>query len=174
MKRLLLFRHAIAADRAPSGEDFDRPLTIKGREDSKLVGAYLNKKAIAIDCVLCSPAARTRETWEAASSVLKCAPTVLFPDRLYKEGEEAIYREIAAAPGVCERLLIVGHNPGLESFARSLADAEISRAKPLARLSAGFPKGALARFRLDIDRWDAIRPRSGRLTSFKRPKDLRA
>lgn len=171
MKRLYLLRHATAADGAAS--DFDRPLTHEGREESERVGAFMRKKAIEIDCVLCSPSVRTRETWNVVAKELRGgAPQAFYPERLYKEGEDAIYEEIGAAPGECDRLLVIGHNPGLELFARSLADAKSSRPKPLRRLLSNFPKAAFARYKLDIEGWDDIQRGIGRLTLFRTPKDL--
>lgn len=173
MKRLYILRHATAIDKAGPIDDFDRPLTDEGGEESRLVGAYMKRKGLEIGCVLCSPSVRTRETWDGANAKLKADPQIFYPERLYKEGEEAIYDEVSTAPDECASILIVGHNPGLERFARSLADAKNSKPKPLLRILANFPKAVFARYKLDIERWDEIRPGIGRLTSFKTPSDLR-
>lgn len=173
MKRLYIFRHATAIDKAGPMDDFDRPLTDEGREESKLVGAYMKKKGIEIDCALCSPSVRTRETWDFAVSKFGGKADVFYPERLYTDGEDAIYDEVSAASEQCNSIIIVGHNPGLEYFARSLADPNRSKPKALLRLMANFPKAVFVRFKLDIDRWDDIRAGIGRLTLFRTPSDLR-
>jgi phosphohistidine phosphatase len=173
MKRLYILRHATAIDRAESGEDIDRALTGEGREESELVGAFIKERGIKIDCVLCSPSARTRETWEMIAPHLGGKPRVHFPERLYGATEDALLAEIYAAPAKCDGILLVGHNPGLVDFARALCNREESKPKALERLDRKFPKGALASFKFDVDRWDEIALGAGRLTLFRTPKDLR-
>ena len=65
MDRLILLRHGKAEAHAASGQDFDRPLTERGRRDVALVARRLAEAGQVPDLVLVSPAARARETWEA-------------------------------------------------------------------------------------------------------------
>ena len=41
MRQLVLLRHAKAAANSDTGEDFDRPLAARGREDAPVVGKAL-------------------------------------------------------------------------------------------------------------------------------------
>src|SRR5579871_1436165 len=63
MRRLILFRHAKAEPRANGGDDFDRPLAERGREDAALVGEALAGAGLVPDMALVSPARRAAETW---------------------------------------------------------------------------------------------------------------
>ena len=62
MKTLLLLRHAKSDWGNPSQGDFDRPLSARGREAAPLMGAYLAQQGLRPDLVLCSAAARARQT----------------------------------------------------------------------------------------------------------------
>lgn len=164
MKRLLLLRHADAA-RDDALDDADRPLTPRGRRDAKAVGRRLRRKKTRIDRVLCSPARRTRETLELLGA-LPGAPAVDFVEGLYMASADEHLRMVRAASGDAERVLVIGHNPGLALFARSLADRKRSRRRAVERLAEGLPKSALLRFKASIDRWRALSPAGARLTRF--------
>jgi phosphohistidine phosphatase len=67
--------------------------------------------------------------------------------------------------------LVIGHNPGLEEFARRLAGAG-SDAAALKKLEEKFPTAALARFVFEGD-WARLGLGDARLTHCVWPKDLR-
>jgi phosphohistidine phosphatase len=74
------------------------------------------------------------------------------------------------APDDARTVLLIGHNPGLGSFAVSLCGAGSSKA--LERMSAKFPTAALAVIDFDAERWSQIATGAGRLEAFIPPKDL--
>ena len=114
MPELILLRHAHAEPAAAGQADLDRPLSAHGQAEAEAAGRWLREHHLLPDRVLCSPARRTRETLEAV-----LAQTGYVEQRL----EERIYD---ATPGTLigvaephadvERLMIVGHNPGLEAL----------------------------------------------------------
>ena len=73
MTRLILFRHAKAERRAESGEDFDRILTDRGRNDAVLMGEALRGLGMTPDLALVSAAARTTGTWAAMAPAFQMA-----------------------------------------------------------------------------------------------------
>ena len=172
MKRLSLFRHAEAADRIPGTDDFARPLTPRGREDAKRMGAVLSSRQPLPDLALCSPSLRTRQT-------LKCArmpeslETVMDPE-IYEATVQDLLHLIRTAPQSCAYALVVGHNPGMQLLALALASPSASNPDDLRKLTKKFPKGALATFEFDVTDWSEIGLGRGRLTGFNRPKDVRA
>jgi len=135
MDRLILLRHGKAETDAPSGQDFDRALTGRGRRDVALVARRLAEAGQAPDLVLVSPAARARETWEAAAPFFPEA-RVLWAPILYQIDPEGILDlALEQAQGA---VMVVGHNPGLGALAAFLArDAGGSEI-------AGFPTAAAA------------------------------
>ncbi|MGF1545377.1 MAG: histidine phosphatase family protein [Parvularculaceae bacterium] len=173
MKELLLLRHAKSDWTDEGFADPDRPLNARGREAAVAVGARLAADGLLPDRILCSSAIRTRQTlallWPYAPAR---APTEISP-ALYLASPEAMIAFVAAEGGAAARVLVIAHNPGLEELARSLADPVASNAADLHRMTAKYPTAALARFSLDIDRWEDAARMAGRarLLSFRRPDD---
>ncbi len=141
MRELILLRHAHAEPAGTGQADLDRPLSAVGLAEAEAAGKWLKEHNLLPDCVLCSPARRTRETLEAVVGI-----TGFFEHRL----EDAVYD---ATPGTLiglvadrsdiERLMIVGHNPGLERLVALLNTGESSdyRGMPPAGIAVlQFPK----------------------------------
>lgn len=169
MLHLLLLRHAKAVPAVPGMNDRDRPLAARGTRDAGLMGEAM--KADLPDAVLCSPAKRTRETLAAVLAHLPTKPAVEFPDEFYEAGHD--YRDaIAAHGGEAKRLLVVGHNPTIHRTALALTGS--GDAALHAMLSGKFPTAALAVIAFDVPAWRNIKPGSGELLAFRRPKDLGA
>ena len=112
MRELILLRHAHAELPRTGQADFDRPLSDEGLAEADAVAAWLRDKSLLPDLVLCSPARRARETLDAVTQVV---------GELDKRLEASIYEATAGTlAGLvdshrqADRLLLVGHNPGLE------------------------------------------------------------
>jgi phosphohistidine phosphatase len=118
MDRLILLRHGKAEADAPTGQDFDRALTGRGRRDVALVARELADAGRTPDLALVSPAARAKETWEQAAPFFPHAQVEWAP-ALYHIDPQGIL-DLAldqSAPAV----MVVGHNPGLGELAAFLA-----------------------------------------------------
>jgi phosphohistidine phosphatase len=170
MKQLLLLRHAKSSWDDASMADFDRPLASRGREAAPLLGRELAQRGWLPDLALVSPAVRTRETWELVAAELAEAPRASFPTPLYEASVQTLLTEVQHTADSVRVLLLVGHNPGLEDFARLLA-GDNSDAKALDKLRQKFPTAALARFKFD-GTWANLSAGAARLSHFLRPKDL--
>ena len=114
MRQLVLLRHAKAAVDSDSGEDFDRPLAARGREDAPVVGKALVDAGADPQVVLVSDAKRTRETWGLIAAAFPKAE-VRFLKSLYLCPSELLVTEAESAGA--ERVMIVAHNPGLHELA---------------------------------------------------------
>ena len=155
MRELILLRHAHAEPAVPGQADFDRPLSAEGLAEAEAVAAWMRDKALVPDRVLCSPARRTRETLDAVVEAV---------GNLDKRLDAAIYE---ATPGTlaglvdahrdAERLLLVGHNPGLERLVALLSSGQSGDYR-------GMPPGGIAVLRLPVDA--AIEPGIAALTQF--------
>lgn len=164
--RLLLLRHARAQWAGPGERDRDRALAPEGAAEASAVAAAMAARGHLPDFVLCSAARRCRETWEAMSRALGEAP-VEFTDSLYEAGP-AGYLELIHERGRGPNLLIIGHNPVMESLALALAGGSERDAE---RLAGGFPTCALAVIEFDGALAD-IAPGTGRLLDFLTPRGL--
>ena len=118
MRQLVLLRHAKAAVDSDTGQDFDRPLAPRGREDAPVVGKALADAGAEPELVLVSAARRTRETWELVSAAFP-GVEARFLDELYDATAETLLHLVEHAK--VARLMIIGHNPGLQELAIRLA-----------------------------------------------------
>ncbi|MGX9145530.1 SixA phosphatase family protein [Mesorhizobium sp. 128a] len=170
MKQLLLLRHAKSSWDNPALADFDRPLAPRGLKAAPLMGRELTRRDWLPDLALVSPALRTRETWRLVSAELPAKVSVEFAEALFGATAGDILAEVQQAITSAGCLLVLGHNPGMEDFARRLAGPR-SDAGARRELEEKFPTGALARFVVD-DGWADLALGTARLTHCIRPKDL--
>ncbi len=165
MRRLILMRHAKSSWADPSQRDLDRPLSKRGRRNAALIGAWLKRKGYRPEQALVSTARRAQETWAGVVGAAGAAPTSYLPE-IYRAGPEALLAVLQAAPDVAT-VLILGHQPGIGSFAGRLLAAP-----PADPDFAKFPTGATAVIDLDIAAWPEAAWESGRLGDFAVPRGL--
>lgn len=170
MLTLTLFRHAKSSWADPSLQDFDRPLAPRGEEAAPLMGAFLAERGLIPNLILCSTSRRTRQTLDLALASLKTRPKLHYDEALYHATVPALLAIIRAAPADAHHLMLVGHNPGMQSLALEL----IGGGDPAGRraIAQKFPSGAVAIMTFDAANWAAIRPGSAHLTIFTTPKQL--
>jgi len=175
VKRLFLLRHAKADREEPGAGDKERILAPRGREDAARIGRFLNEEVYLPNLILCSTAARTRQTLELLLPGLGIQPQVEYLDELYLADAETILTLVRQAADGTGSLMIVGHNPGLEEAARSLVRPPEERKlrKRYQAMSEKFPTGSLAAIDFEAEHWGAIGGWVGELELFVRPKDLR-
>ncbi|MDE1987850.1 MAG: histidine phosphatase family protein [Alphaproteobacteria bacterium] len=175
MKRLFLLRHAKASREEPGFDDKSRTLVERGREDATRIGRLLHDEVYVPDTVLCSTAARTKETLELILPELGAKPAVHYHAELYLAAAETILAMIRGARGESGSLMIVGHNPGLEECARELVREPAHRRmrKSYLTMLEKFPTCALAVIDFAVEHWRDVAAGGGELEFFVRPKDLR-
>jgi phosphohistidine phosphatase len=169
-KTLCLLRHAKSSWEDPALDDHDRPLAPRGREAAPKIATWLKGNAPRPDLVLCSDAARTRETWALVAPRLEGEPPVRELNELYHAEAPDLLKIVRATSRPCSTLLIIGHNPCLERLAADLVGA--GEREPRRRMAAKFPTAAVALITFELEEWQRIGPGSGTLRAFVRPKDL--
>jgi len=154
---LILLRHAHAEPAGPGQDDRGRPLSARGEIEAEQAARWL-KQHPRPQRVLHSPALRTRQT---AERTLQSMGDV---DMREEAGiYEALPRDLF---DVIERhreagcLMLVGHNPGLESLVALLATGQSGDHR-------GMPPAGIARLVLPIDA--PIEPGVARLVEFWSP-----
>jgi phosphohistidine phosphatase len=167
MKRLYLLRHAKSSWDDPTLADHDRPLAPRGRRAAKVMAKHLRRKGIAPELVLCSPSRRTRQTLtRIAPSMGKSADVQIEPG-LYAGSAPVLIEVLHEVPDEVESVMLIGHNPGIQDLALSLA-----RAGPKsARVRSKFPTAALATLEHNGS-WRELAPGRAELVSFVKPKEL--
>lgn len=115
-RTLVLLRHA-KAETPGELPDFERKLTTKGESDADAAGSWLADERLRPDLVLCSPATRTRQTWQGVSIALaqaqpaSGAPEVRYERDLYAGGRTEVFDLLRTVSDEVRTVLIVGHNP---------------------------------------------------------------
>lgn len=170
MRRLMLLRHAKSSWDVPELADLDRPLAPRGRRIAPLIARQMAKQRWIPDLVLCSQAERVRETWQLMAPVLGENIPCKTLRTIYPGAPSRLLMTLQRAPAEARVVLMIGHNPGLGSFATALCDAGPKKA--LDKMSAKFPTAGLAVIDFDLERWSDVAPGTGRLEAFVRPKDL--
>ncbi len=170
VKTIYLLRHAKSSWDDPGLADFDRPLDERGRKAARLIRAHLQAAGIRPDLVLCSAARRTRETLERLGEALAGLPTSIEPG-LYETTSPRLLERLRALPDAVGSVMVIGHNPGLERLAATLA-GDGGEARALERLQAKYPTGALATLTAEAARWSELAAGACRLEAFVRPADL--
>jgi phosphohistidine phosphatase len=137
-----LLRHGDAADGSP---DAERPLTDKGREQSRSAGAALKAIGVELDACLTSPKLRAADT-----ARIVCAQLGEVEPQLEPKLAGGPFDAEALAAGLGDDVLLVGHDPDFSAAVHSLTGAQV-------RLK----KGGLA----GVDR--------GELVVLMRPRELK-
>lgn len=168
MKTLYLLRHAKSDWADPGLGDFDRPLNARGRKAARAMGRELRRLGLAAEAIIASPAVRVAETLEGVADGYGGRIAVDYNRRLYLAAADTLVEFIHAADDACDRLLLAGHNPGLEQLALRLSRGGALRDE----IAVKYPTGALAEIGLPAGRWRDVGPGSGTVERFLRPRDL--
>jgi phosphohistidine phosphatase len=134
------------------------------------MAAYISRKSIDPDLVLCSPARRARETLDLLSEHLGTDLQAAYPESLYMAAPATILAEVRAVDDSAGTLMVLGHNPGMAALAVDLAGS--GKPEGLVRLGGKFPTGAMASFDFDCERWSQVAPGAGHLVGYATPKGL--
>lgn len=162
MKTLLLMRHAKSSWKHPELPDAERGLAKRGKKDAPRMGHLLKDKELVPQVILCSSAARARQTAEAVAQACGFKGQADFQESLYLAEPEGYITALHAVPDAVERVLVIGHNPGLEGLLQSLCG----------RVEA-LPTSTIAFLSLPLVKWAELSAESeGELVEVMRPKDL--
>lgn len=115
MQQLLVLRHAKAVPWSPDREDFPRKLSTAGMRHAENLAGWICTHFDLPDHILCSPSQRTRETLAPLLSMVPQLETVThFIPQIYHSDSPTLESLLDAAFAEFDRVMIVGHNPGLE------------------------------------------------------------
>jgi len=104
----------LAVDAAQwSGTDFDRPLTLQGRERMTLAAKTIAGLALRVDVILTSPLVRAKQTAAIVAKRLKLDDRLVEDDRLGGGFGMNSLGEILAERHTADAILLVGHEPGM-------------------------------------------------------------
>jgi len=142
MKTLLLLRHAKSSWKDANVDDHERRLKERGRKEGRKMGRLIAAETLMPETIVSSSARRCRQTADQLIHHSDYRGEVRMTPELY-DADASKLREFARKlSDQASRVMLIGHNPGLEEFLESL----VGEHTPLGT-------GALAQVELPIDRW---------------------
>lgn len=169
MKTLFLLRHAKSDWGDASLRDFDRPLNERGWAAAKAMGREMRERDLSPDFVLVSPAVRTRETLGRVQEGFGASFEAMEERAIYLAETMTLVDLVRGAPGQSNRLMIVGHNPGMHELVLMLSEGPHELRNAVAQK---YPTAALAEISFDVEDWGEVAPGTGRIRTFLKPRDL--
>ncbi|MCI0394718.1 MAG: histidine phosphatase family protein [Chloroflexi bacterium] len=162
MKTLLILRHAKSSWDNARLADHDRPLNKRGKEDAPRMGRLIRKEELIPDLIITSTAERALATAEAAAEASGYEGEIRRTRELYLAGPETYLAVLRKLPAGAQRVMVVGHNPGMEELVELL----IGRPERM-------PTAALAQVELPVGQWGELDEETkGRLLNLWWPKEL--
>ncbi len=171
MKTLTLLRHAKSGWDDPVSRDFDRPVNGRGKRAAEVMGAWARSAGLVFDRIIASPAVRVAETIEHFAIGYGEPMAPMWDKRIYLASADALLDVVHDAPDDSDRVLMVGHNPGFEDLVLMLVP-DIAGDDARDAVEEKYPTAAICEIRFDVDRWRDVKPGSGQLALFKRPRDV--
>ena len=167
MKQILLMRHAKSSWEDKDLKDFDRPLAERGLEDAPAMGKYIRKAKYKPAHIISSPAQRAKETAQLVCEGAKIGEeNISWNDDLYFGSVRDYIIAIQNAPDEFERIMLVGHNPLMESTTGVLTGAN-------EKVAVRMPTAALVCLESFADNWETIAPGTCQIKWMMIPKVLK-
>ena len=164
MKTLYLLRHAKSSWDDPDLKDFERPLNARGLRDIPVMADRFNSRKGSIDCIVCSPAMRTKTTARLFSEAVAFkGETIVSNPQLYFAGVGMFLKATKLMDGSCSSAMLVGHNPAITEFVNAMTG---ERGEAIENI----PTCGLVQMVLEIDDWAEASLGTARLIEFDFPK----
>ncbi|GMQ77767.1 MAG: histidine phosphatase family protein [Anaerolineae bacterium] len=162
MKSLLILRHAKSSWKNKYLSDHDRPLNKRGKRDAPRMGQLIRNEDLVPDLILTSSAERALKTAEAAADACGFEDEIQIVRSFYHGSIGTYHDVLSQVSDKISRVLIVGHNPGLEDFLEDLIG-----------VWERLPTAALAHITLPIRSWKNFDEQiEGHLENLWVPREL--
>jgi phosphohistidine phosphatase len=166
-KQLLILRHG-KSDWRVEVEDFSRPLVERGKRGAELLGVWAQQQNLLPDFILSSPATRALATAQRFCRTMGISERSIYTDAAIYEANAATLKAIVNdCPHQAQRVLLVGHNPGLEHLLQDLLPEPLLAAEDGKTL----PTATLAHLTLG-EHWSQTSSGCGQLQSLIRAASL--
>ena len=164
---LLILRHG-KSDWDAGTDDFHRPLKDRGKRAAQRMGVWLQQQGWQPDHIISSPAERALVTAQKLCKAMGGDDSGIVRDaRVYEATARTLLEVLAGCPEAARRVMLVGHNPGLEDLLMLLAREPV----PVPADGKLLPTATLARLML-ASGWQALSPGSATLETIIRPREL--
>ena len=162
MLTLLLLRHAKSSWKDTDLDDHDRPLNKRGKRDAPRMGQLLRDEHLLPDLIVSSSAKRARRTAELVAEASGYRGETRLTCDAYDASAAQLLAVVQSFPGTAQRVMLVGHNPGLEELLEQLT----GQYRPLST-------AALARLEIPCEKWSEINTETrANLQHLWQPREL--
>src|SRR5262249_6434095 len=131
------------------------------------IAKHLRALSVEPELVLCSSAARTRETLELIRPAVDAA-TIEIEEELYAASDDELLERIRRVTDEVASAVVIVHDPVLQQLARALASDGVERD----RLAVKFPTAALATLAFSSN-WNRLASGEATLAAYVVPRELR-
>ena len=161
-------RHGKSDWNTGASSDFERPLAKRGKKATKLIGKWLKQNKLIPDYIVSSPAYRAQQTAIGICKAIKnVEATISWEPRIYGAETEIFLDVLADCPQDKKRVMLIGHNPGLEMLVYYLAGETFESPHD----DNPMPTAALAVFDMP-DKWEILDAGAGQLITIIHPRKL--
>ena len=161
MKSILILRHAKSSWKHPELNDHDRPLNKRGMRDAPLIGEFLKNEHLIPDFIISSNAKRAHSTAKIVAKASGYKREIVLNQSLYA-ARPAYIDVLRDLSNEYARVLMVGHNPGLEELVSMLTGETHS-----------LSTCSLVHIQLRVNKWAELDNKTkGKLSGIWHPRDL--
>ena len=162
MKTLLILRHAKSSWKREDLSDHDRPLKKRGTADAVRIGELIREQDLTPDLIISSTAKRARTTARLVAEACHYDDEIRYTRDFYGADPADYIQVLRQLDNSHRRVMVIGHNPGLELLLETLTGAYES-----------LPSAALAQVSLPIESWhDLSEDAPGELVNLWVPRML--
>lgn len=155
-------RHAKSSWADQNQSDFERPLNARGRADATRMGGLIRREDLIPDQIITSSAVRALKTARLFAEESGYEGELSVTRHLYHAPPESYYEVLNRLDDAVERAMVVGHNPGIETFLSKIILTWTS-----------MTTANIAHVQLEVNKWHQFdEGMSGRLVDFWQPKTL--
>jgi phosphohistidine phosphatase len=164
MKKLIFIRHGKAEDQVADISDFERSLTLKGKNQSRLMAQLLKSHEKELGQVITSPAFRAIETAMIFAKEFGLSPdTMKISSDLYFNLEPSAYIPfLSSRSEATDTITLFGHNFLISEMAAFFAADE----------TEVLPKSGVLCLTFNAETWSSLTRASGKTAYFLTPKSL--
>jgi phosphohistidine phosphatase len=164
MKRIILMRHGQAEEGDEGIPDFERSLTTKGKNVTRLMARKLKEKITDPGLLVTSPAFRAIETALIFAGEYGIKPEKIVMNSLvyFRFDHSTVLEILKLANEDTETITLFGHNPGFSDIASWYSKVHLNI----------IPKSGIVSLAFNIRTWSELKPASGNPEIFQEPKKI--
>jgi len=159
MKTLCIIRHSKSSWKDIALDDFDRPLTQKGKDDALFMAKKLSDMDISPNIIISSPSKRAESTVNIMKTQWQYDKEIVYNKKIYDSNMINLKNIIKNLNSNFETAFLVGHNPGLNMLAEDLCD-----------FLKNIATTGIVIINFDCDKWDEISNQNSKFIKYIYPK----